>query len=75
MEFLIKLFTWFAANYEMIGQSIMVILAAAGVIFETLNKIFGKGEDSALSKVGKAIVKIGEMVKKVLDFFKPKPKV
>ena len=70
-----KIFSFLTANYDMIGQAIVVILGAAGLIFETLNKIFGKGDDSALSKVGKMIVKAGEAVKKVLDFFKPKPKI
>lgn len=68
MDFM-KIFKWLAENYDMVLQSLVVILGALGLIAETFARIF-PGSESALTKVGKAIAKLGEYVKKVLDFLK-----
>ena len=74
MDFIVKAFSFLASNYELILTAIVSILLALGAIAESLNLVFGKGEESALSKVGKALVKAGNVVKKFIDLIKPKAK-
>lgn len=58
-------------NYAMILQSIMLIMGALGLICETIIRIIpNNGKESALSKVGLTIAKIGVYVQKVMDFLK-----
>ncbi len=59
------------ANYDMILQSIIMIFGALGVICESINRMLPNvGDESALSKVGKTIAKIGGYVQKFMDFIK-----
>ena len=74
MDLILKALSFITTNYELILTAVVSILLALGAIAESLNLVFGKGEESALSKVGKALVKAGNVVKKFIDLIKPKTK-
>ena len=66
---IMKILAWLSQNYDMVLQSLVVILGALGVVAEAIARLI-PGSESALTKVGKFLAKAGEYIKKILDFLK-----
>lgn len=68
---IMKTFKWIVDNYEMVLNSIVIVLGALGMIVETVNRFFPTtSNESAMTKLGKFFAKAGESVKKLMDFLR-----
>ncbi len=68
---IMKVLKFIADNYEMILNSLVVVMGGLGVVVEGINRLFPtKNPESAMTKIGKFFTKAGEKVKMLLDFLK-----